>query len=532
MKKTALIFIFLCGVLLRFLLLFAKPNQVSSSVEALVAKYIMLGKALPLSYPMVHYGDILQDYIAAFMFRLFGISTVSFHSAVILFYSLPAVIFVYFLAKRINKDKNVPFLSLIFMSLPPAVINFYYLHQLSMCLIPLVFLLLSVIIFDYSKLNLFKNKYLYAMLGLIIGVGLWNDLLLLPYITIAALFLFIKDKSFNFKENFLLFTIFTLLGCLPYIVYNIIHPLASPLRFISYSLNVDRSILQQQGVPFILLSKILQKIIYMPKAMLETIPALKTTLGLDEGSLGLFAWLGLPLTALYTISFLYVIYTRRKVFIDFFRFRLKINQVEILDILLFSVIFNYIASVIFGFYGWWRMTLYYPLAVIFMAIFLSFLWQRFKAVSLILVSLLLLANLSSVGVVLKQPIPPYQSLINFLKINDLHAGYSGFSPAYALTLISDEKIIILPTASEKDIGFVEYGLEWPEHKRTVESTEDICYIFDIEKNRLHIPIMHRKLQELRVGYSSIFIPPFYVYYNFSEKVLPGELNLPPLREIR
>lgn len=530
MKRMFIVLIFLLGVLLRFLLLGANANYPGAShpATALVAKHIMLGKSLPLTYPIVHYGDILRCYIGALIFKIFGISLVKFTIGIIFVYSIPAIIFVYFLTKQLSQYKNTAIFALLFMSLPPVMVNFYYLHQLAICFIPLILFLSYLINFEEDRFTSRQKNYMYSILGLVLGVGLWNEIIILPYVIIPILFLFRQRKNTHFRWNFSLFLIFAIIGCLPYIIYNLIHPFATIMRMGGLILrNVERSALQEPDAFFILLKAVWERILYIPTGISESLYYLHISIGLGKLKSGNLAWLNLLTAAIYFSSFLYLLYIRGKVIFNLLR--LRFSQLSGIDMILFTMVFGYLASTILGAYSYNRMIISYPIIVFFVSIFTAYLWQKSKIIALAAITVLLSVNLSGNILALGEPLTPYRSLVSFLENKRIYGGYSNDTISYMVTFISEEKVIILPTASTEDVGFVEIGVESTDSEERVRRVSRICYIFNLEKHSSPIRIMHQKLMEKGITCKNKILYPFYIFYDFSRVPLPRELNLPSIR---
>lgn len=84
------------------------------------------------------------------------------------------------------------------------------------------FTILAIFIF-YQIFYIKEKKSLFAILGLINGFAVFFNYAFLATLLVILLFWFIFDKKFIFSRNFLIFSLFFLLGFSPWIYYNLTH---------------------------------------------------------------------------------------------------------------------------------------------------------------------------------------------------------------------------------------------------------------------------------------------------------------------
>jgi hypothetical protein len=187
-------------------------------------------------WPIFFYGQSgelymgpVEGYVSALLFRFFGSSLFMLRLSLLPFYAL-FLICMYGLTSLLQTKKFALFISLLF-SLGASSIIFLQLRAVgeypeteffsaAICLIVL-WLSLSMPSGNSARHVTLFRVGIYAVLGLIIGIAMWVDLLILPFVCMGILFLllFCRREVFSVAGLMLLFGI--ICGLFPLIIYNL-----------------------------------------------------------------------------------------------------------------------------------------------------------------------------------------------------------------------------------------------------------------------------------------------------------------------
>ena len=216
------------------LVLISQNWPVTNSDEAnmgLLARHIAYNGEWPIFFYGLPYMGPIEGYIAAPLFHLFGPSTFTLRLGLIPFFFLFAVCMYYL--TRLLYTPGLAFFTVILLCFGsseviarqikavgeyPEIVFF----AAAICLL-LVWLARSGST-DNSRPDL-RRILLYGLLGLIMGLALWVDFLILPFVGSGALFLFFfcRRELRSWAGVSLLLGI--VLGAFPLIVYNVTAPL-------------------------------------------------------------------------------------------------------------------------------------------------------------------------------------------------------------------------------------------------------------------------------------------------------------------
>jgi hypothetical protein len=189
-------------------------------------------------WPVFFYGQPymgpVEGYVSALLFRIFGPSLFVLRLGLLPFFAL-FLICMYGLTCLLQSKRFALFITLLFAFSGSTVIYLQLkafgeypeteFFAAAICLI--VVWLARSLPSDASlkRLDFFRIG-VYGVLGLIIGLAMWVDLLILPFVCMGILFLllFCRREVFSFPGLSLLLTI--IVGLLPLIIYNLHVPFA------------------------------------------------------------------------------------------------------------------------------------------------------------------------------------------------------------------------------------------------------------------------------------------------------------------
>jgi hypothetical protein len=226
----AAIVIILLAVLIRVALLALgwPPLDSDEATIGLMGIHIAFHGAHPIFFYGQYYMGAFEAYLAAFMFRLFGVSTFTLLIGLVLLYTL-FLIAIYYLACLLYSKK----LALVTIALLAFGSNSMLSRELvslggypdTLLYGTLLMLLSTWLALNSSPQAIERNRWprllAFAAWGLVAGLGLWTHLLVAPFVLAAGflLVLFCWRELFSWAPLFLLFGL--LVGAAPLIIYNL-----------------------------------------------------------------------------------------------------------------------------------------------------------------------------------------------------------------------------------------------------------------------------------------------------------------------
>ncbi len=199
----------------------------------LMALHIAFRGEHPIFYYGQDYMGAFEAYLGAALFRLIGTSVFVLRLGPLLLYTV-SLSCLYFLAKLLY-DTRVALFTVGLLALGS---NDIITHELiaiggypeSLCFGAIIFLLTSHLALTSSPSASStpwsaqrRRVLLYALLGVVIGLALWSDLLILPCIAVAGLLLLVFCRHELLHWEGLALLAGSILGALPLLIYNL-HP--------------------------------------------------------------------------------------------------------------------------------------------------------------------------------------------------------------------------------------------------------------------------------------------------------------------
>ncbi|HLH62515.1 MAG TPA: hypothetical protein VKV20_12595 [Ktedonobacteraceae bacterium] len=242
----ALIFI---ATLVRFILI-SYNWPVTNSDEAnmgLLARHIAYNGEWPIFFYGLPYLGPLEGYIAAPLFHLFGPSTFTLRLGLLPFYPL-FVICMYYVTRLLYTRKLALFTLVLFcfgsaeiLTRQLKAVGEYPETLFFAAFISFVvsWLVLSYHSIDEHSRTTAQRIFIYGVLGLVVGLALWVDFLILPFLASGAvlLLLFCRRELRSWAGLCLLLGI--VIGAFPLIYYNVTAPIQQ--NSLAVLLSIDRS---------------------------------------------------------------------------------------------------------------------------------------------------------------------------------------------------------------------------------------------------------------------------------------------------
>lgn len=221
------------AVALRIALIAAGWPQLDSDegTMGIMGIHILSHGERPVFFYAQGYMGALEAYMAAAFFALFGVSTFSLRIGLVVFFAL-FLIGMYLLTSRLY-TRTWALITLAFLALGSAPILTRELVAIGGYAETLLFgvflLLLSVWLAfssksDFSTRRQWKRLLCYAVWGLIAGVALWTDALIVPFILTGGLLLLLFCWRDLLGWASLFLVVGTLIGISPMIGYNLTAP--------------------------------------------------------------------------------------------------------------------------------------------------------------------------------------------------------------------------------------------------------------------------------------------------------------------
>ncbi len=243
------------ATLLRFILIYFNW-PVTNSDEAnmgILARHVAYNGEWPIFFYGLPYLGPLEGYIAAPLFHLFGPSTFTLRLGLLPFYPL-FLICMYYLTRLLYTRKLALFtlILLCFGSVEVISRQIKAVGEYPETLFFAAFIsfVISWLVLSYrpaseqgrgGAMNLVPTRriFIYGVLGLVVGIALWVDFLILPFLATGAvlLLLFCRRELRSWAGLSLLLGI--VIGAFPLICYNVTAPIQD--NSIAVLLSIDRS---------------------------------------------------------------------------------------------------------------------------------------------------------------------------------------------------------------------------------------------------------------------------------------------------
>lgn len=201
------------------------PNSDEATI-GLMAMHIQHGE-LPIFFYGQYYMGALEAYIAAPLFSLFGVSIFTLRLSLILLFTLFLVTM--YLLVRTLYTRNFALLTILLLSLGSNAVLSRELSAIGGYMETLLFASFAFLLATWLALSADKpgrKGWLwrlvgYAAWGVVIGLGMWSDLLILPVVVCSGLILLLFCWRELARGAIIPLLLFFLLGAAPLIIYNI-----------------------------------------------------------------------------------------------------------------------------------------------------------------------------------------------------------------------------------------------------------------------------------------------------------------------
>jgi hypothetical protein len=223
--------IILCAVVFRLFLMTHNWPMTDSEegTMGLEAMHIAFQGAHPIYFYGQHYMGVAEAYLGAIMFRLFGISVFSLRLAILLFFTTFLVL-VYLLGSLLY-GRKVACVALLLMVFGAINVLIPEMKAVGGAVETLVFGTAAMLLASWLALSsrpereekklLWTRRFAYTGWGLVIGLGLWSHLLVVPFAFCSTVLLIFFCRRDLFSKNVFFLLLGLLIGAVPLIKYNI-----------------------------------------------------------------------------------------------------------------------------------------------------------------------------------------------------------------------------------------------------------------------------------------------------------------------
>jgi hypothetical protein len=197
----------------------------------LMALHIAYHGELPIFFYGQNYMGVLEAYIGAVLFHIFGPSLFSLRLGLVFLFDL-FLLAMYLLIRLLYTEKLA--LATIFLLCFGSIETFTrQLKAVGGALETLLFgsltlLLASWLVISYNHNDLPVNRkrrvFAYGGLGCVMGLGLWSHMLVLPFVVMALLLLILFNHRELLTPAVLLLSLGFIIGILPLILYKLEYP--------------------------------------------------------------------------------------------------------------------------------------------------------------------------------------------------------------------------------------------------------------------------------------------------------------------
>ncbi|MEO8956349.1 MAG: hypothetical protein ABI396_01040 [Ktedonobacteraceae bacterium] len=233
LAERSMFVIIAIGTLLRLILIYFNW-PITNSDEGnmgLVALHIAYQGDHPTFFYGLPYMGPLEGYVAAPLFHLFGASLFTLRLALLPFY-IGFLLSMFYLIRYLYSEKFA-LATVVLLSLGSADVIFLQMKAVGeypeMLMFSALICLLTVSLALSShrqQQEKWKRIFVYGFLGLIIGLALWVDFLIAPFVAMGGLllFLFCRRELWHWQGLSLLVGI--IVGAFPLLYYNLTAPIA------------------------------------------------------------------------------------------------------------------------------------------------------------------------------------------------------------------------------------------------------------------------------------------------------------------
>jgi len=248
-SRTLVFALIIVATLLRFILIYFNWPATNSDEGnmGVLARHVAYNGEWPIFFYGLPYLGPVEGYLAAPLFHLFGPSVFVLRLALLPFYPL-FLICMYYLTRRLYNQNFALFIVLllcvgsnetIFRQLIavgeyPETIFFAAFINLSA-----VWLVQTAPLIEKHQRTSWRRSLVYGLLGIMIGVAIWVDMIILPVVGTALLLLLLFCRKELWSKSGISLVLGMIIGAFPLVIYNATAPFSQNSLIELYNLHLS-----------------------------------------------------------------------------------------------------------------------------------------------------------------------------------------------------------------------------------------------------------------------------------------------------
>ncbi|PKO18473.1 MAG: hypothetical protein CVU39_03270 [Chloroflexi bacterium HGW-Chloroflexi-10] len=521
-KWLSLLLILFIMILIRSILLINEsiPFNSDEAIVGLMAKHILLGERPVFFYGQAYMGS-LDAYLVAFGFAVLGKHIWVIRIVQIILYSL-TLSFIYFTVNIVFENLKAAFFTALIMVVAPVNVILYTTASLGgygeALFLGCAAILITSVLLKQAKKSEGSNYFLFFLLGLATGLGIWANALSMIFTIPCILVLLLHEIRQSPKMFFVVSGILFISASLGSVFwwYSLIFSKGITViqEITGSAVSVEQTSYLQQCF-----SHIISFILFAPTVLF----------GLR------YPW-SVEIFWIFAAPFI-LIFWGLIVFLYFHKTKSALEK-QVTWILLSVIVMNFIGFVFTSFgvdpSGRYFLPIYIPLSVI-AGVALA---NTSKTPVFFLFILVIFYHFF--GMLNAAKTPPFITtqfyqpaqvdhrsinvLIDFLEANNENRGYGNYWTAYPVAFLSGESIIITPALPyHPDLKYSRRDNRYPAYHDVVLESSKVFYL--TTKNPPLDRALIQGFEENDIVYDYNEIGDYHVFYNLSKVITPEQLGI-------
>ena len=510
-------------LVVRVILLIGQPYlDGDNSYVAVFAKHISDKDIRPFFGYNEHYngGLVVESYLAALLFKLFGVSSIVFKLSALLFSLTLLIISYLFLSKYFTNE--IAFISCILYAVPTHFFAEWNLYVVGYMMALLMHIILLWMIFDFFYNNKRSPAFL-IVFGLLSAFSYYVLEYVIVLLFVFFIFWFVENKKFFLSKEFWIYVSSFIVGLIPVIIYNITTNLANIKHLFAgsfihrivckYNLMPKEVQFGDRLVPHCDVFSYFQKGINVKSFFLNVFPNFFSD-----------TIYGMIFSIIFLVLFCYLFYKYRKDIITFLSHLIPRKSIKIkkLNKGIFLFIYTLIFILAYFFSGHtdnYHLFPIYPFTFFLMGIALIDIFKSKRKLLLCIIFIILIGNLvDNIAFAKTEKIEDgkgdYSNIISFLNNIDVTHFYSTYFIKWRIIFQTKESII----GSCENLCPCVY--RYPPYEEEVKNSASFVYILN-KDSKIEMSL-RTYLKDNDINYNIEEINTKLIFYNISTKIRPHE----------
>ncbi|HEU5227783.1 MAG TPA: hypothetical protein VFU49_08215 [Ktedonobacteraceae bacterium] len=237
------------ATLLRFILIYFNWPMTNSDEGnmGVLARHVAYNGEWPIFFYGLPYLGPVEGYLAAPLFHLFGPSVFTLRLGLLPFYPL-FLVCMYYLTRRLYNQKFALFIVLLLCIGSDETISrqikavgeypetIFFAAFISLLI---VWLVQTVHTIEVQRRTSWKRSLIYGLLGIMIGIAIWVDMLILPVVGAGFLLLLLFCRRELWSQSGISLVLGMIIGAFPLVIYNVTAPFDQNSLIVLYNLHLS-----------------------------------------------------------------------------------------------------------------------------------------------------------------------------------------------------------------------------------------------------------------------------------------------------